>query len=108
MRVLVTGHDGYIGGVLTPMLLQRGHKVVGLDSGLFRACLYVGAVPEVPAIRKDIRDIDQTRFLSASFDPAESNLATIPDEEVIKIVSPLRPVIVHWVAGAESPWKAAM
>ncbi|MEX2495888.1 MAG: NAD(P)-dependent oxidoreductase, partial [Woeseia sp.] len=58
MRVLVTGHDGYIGGVLTPMLLQRGHEVVGLDSGLFRACLYVGAVPEVPAIRKDIRDIE--------------------------------------------------
>lgn len=59
MRILVTGHEGYIGGVLTPMLLERGHDVVGLDSGLFRACLYTGSVPEVPTIRKDIRDVDQ-------------------------------------------------
>lgn len=58
MKVLVTGHEGYIGGVLTPMLLKRGHQVVGLDSGLFRACVYVGSVPDVPAIRKDVRDVE--------------------------------------------------
>ena len=32
MRVLVTGHLGYIGTVLTPMLVRAGHEVVGLDS----------------------------------------------------------------------------
>lgn len=58
MRILVTGHEGYIGGVLVPMLLARGHEVVGLDSGLFEECIYVGRVPEVPAIRKDIRDVE--------------------------------------------------
>lgn len=31
MRVLVTGHLGYIGTVLTPMLIGAGHDVVGLD-----------------------------------------------------------------------------
>ena len=35
MRVLVTGHDGYIGHVLVPMLQSAGHEVTGLDSGLF-------------------------------------------------------------------------
>ena len=38
MRVLVTGHRGYIGAVLTPMLLEAGHEVVGLDSDLFAGC----------------------------------------------------------------------
>ena len=35
MRVLVTGHDGYIGAALVPELEDAGHTVVGLDSGLF-------------------------------------------------------------------------
>jgi nucleoside-diphosphate-sugar epimerase len=35
MRVLVTGHDGYIGVVLVPMLEEAGHEVVGLDSYLY-------------------------------------------------------------------------
>ena len=40
MRVLVTGHDGYIGTVMVPMLQSRGHEVVGLDNMLFRACSF--------------------------------------------------------------------
>ena len=42
MKILVTGHLGYIGTVLTPMLLERGHDVVGLDSDLFAACTFAG------------------------------------------------------------------
>src|SRR3569833_106202 len=38
MRILLTGHDGYIGHVLTPMLLDRGHEVTGLDSCLYEGC----------------------------------------------------------------------
>ena len=40
MRVLVTGHLGYIGTVLTPMLVRAGHEVVGLDSDLYSRCTY--------------------------------------------------------------------
>lgn len=58
MKVLVTGHEGYIGGVLTPMLLERDCEVTGLDCGLFHECVYVGSVPDVPTIRKDIRDVE--------------------------------------------------
>jgi nucleoside-diphosphate-sugar epimerase len=61
MRVLVTGHDGYIGHVLVPMLRARGHDVTGLDSFLFEGCGFDDAgeaQPAVPAIRKDIRDVE--------------------------------------------------
>lgn len=58
MRVLVTGHRGYIGTVLVPMLLDRDHDVIGLDTDLYRRSTF-GAAPEpVPAIEKDIRDVE--------------------------------------------------
>jgi len=56
MRVLVTGHLGYIGSVLTPMLLAEGFEVVGLDSDLYRRCTFGSGLVEVPNIAKDIRD----------------------------------------------------
>ena len=40
MRVLITGHNGYIGTVLAPRLERAGHDVVGLDSDLFAACTF--------------------------------------------------------------------
>lgn len=59
MRVLVTGHLGYIGTVLTPMLVEAGHEVVGLDSNLYSRCTYSagGELCKVPTIMKDTRDI---------------------------------------------------
>ncbi len=58
MRVLVTGHLGYIGTVLTPMLLGEGFEVVGLDSDLYRRCTFAAGLVEVPTICKDIRDVE--------------------------------------------------
>jgi nucleoside-diphosphate-sugar epimerase len=58
MRILVTGHNGYIGTVLTPMLVAAGHQVVGLDSDLYERCTFGEGVPQVPEIRKDIRDVE--------------------------------------------------
>jgi nucleoside-diphosphate-sugar epimerase len=58
LRVLVTGHNGYIGSVLVPLLEQAGHDVVGLDSDLFAACVFGAAPPEVEALRKDVRDVE--------------------------------------------------
>jgi nucleoside-diphosphate-sugar epimerase len=40
MRALVTGHLGYIGTILTPMLVQAGYDVVGLDSDLYAHCTF--------------------------------------------------------------------
>jgi nucleoside-diphosphate-sugar epimerase len=58
VRVLVSGHDGYIGTILAPMLRARGHDVVGLDSYLYEDCTFGAAPQEVPALRKDVRDVE--------------------------------------------------
>lgn len=60
MRVLLTGHKGYIGSVMTPMLIESGHDVVGLDSDLYRKCTYgdENGITKIPEVIKDIRDIE--------------------------------------------------
>ncbi len=65
MKVLVTGNRGYIGTVLTPMLMDAGHTVEGLDSDLFERCTFEpgGAMPDVPTVVKDIRDVDVADLL---------------------------------------------
>lgn len=57
MKILVTGHDGYIGAVLTPLFAEAGHQVVGLDSGLFEECTFAGDPPPHETLRMDIRDV---------------------------------------------------
>lgn len=64
MHVLLTGHLGYIGTVLAPVLIKAGHKVTGLDSDLYSRCTFQagGAVPDLPTIRKDVRDVETADF----------------------------------------------
>ena len=57
MNILVTGHTGYIGAVLVPMLLDAKHGVTGLDTDFFDGCDFNGGLVDVPAIRKDLRDV---------------------------------------------------
>jgi nucleoside-diphosphate-sugar epimerase len=59
-RVLLTGHDGYIGSVMAPALLAAGYEVVGLDTGYFRQCTLVPQRVQVPTVWKDIRDLQPT------------------------------------------------
>ncbi len=57
MRVLITGHDGYIGAVMVPMLKNAGHQVVGLDNYLFEGCVFDSGALTVPSLRRDVRDV---------------------------------------------------
>jgi nucleoside-diphosphate-sugar epimerase len=57
MRILLTGHKGYIGAVAGPILRSAGHDVVGLDTDLFAGCEFGEPAQEIPEIRKDLRDL---------------------------------------------------
>ena len=56
MRVLVTGHNGYIGALLVPMLQKAGHEVVGLDNYLFADCTF-GEARLISSARKILQKI---------------------------------------------------
>lgn len=57
MKVLVTGHHGYIGSVLVPLFQSAGHDVIGLDTFYFEGCDFAAGGDPVPCIRKDVRDV---------------------------------------------------
>src|SRR5271156_2996101 len=57
MKVLLTGHKGYIGAVAGPMVRAAGHDVVGLDSDLFAGCDFGEAPAQIPELRKDLREL---------------------------------------------------
>lgn len=60
MRTLITGHKGYIGTVMAPLIADAGHEVVGLDTDLFEQCTFGEPAREFPSIRKDLRDIEHS------------------------------------------------
>ncbi len=57
MRVLLTGHQGYLGTVMAPILAAAGHEVTGLDSGLFADCILGDRPADPPGHRVDLRDV---------------------------------------------------
>lgn len=78
MKILLTGHKGYIGAVAAPVMCAAGHEVVGLDSDLFAGCEFGQPFDEIPEIRKDLRaltkaDVDGfdaiVHFAALSNDP---------------------------------------
>ena len=101
MRVLVTGHKGYIGTVMVPMLRKAGHDVLGLDSDLYRNSTYGGSVPKDPEIIKDIRDIEKTDL--AGID-AIIHLAGLSND----MLGDLNPELTYRINHAASVRLAAM
>lgn len=65
MRVLVTGHQGYIGTILVSQLLEAGHDVTGVDTGWFADCVLGPAPPMVPTLRIDVRDVTPWHCMGA-------------------------------------------
>jgi nucleoside-diphosphate-sugar epimerase len=66
MRTLVTGHNGYIGSVLAPLIAAAGHDVVGLDTYLFEDCSLGEDTVRIESLRCDVRDVRATDL--AGFD----------------------------------------
>ncbi|HEY9779393.1 MAG TPA: SDR family oxidoreductase [Leptolyngbyaceae cyanobacterium] len=58
MKVLVTGTEGYLGSLLPSLLMQRGHEVIGVDTGFYKVgWLYHGTEVTALTLNKDIRHI---------------------------------------------------
>ena len=58
MKILVTGHGGYIGTILSKMLVEAGHQVVGVDIDLYAKCTFgLHVSPPMPCIDCDIREL---------------------------------------------------
>ena len=61
MKIFVTGVNGYIGSVLGPYLMERGHEVVGLDTGYYRDGWLYSDNRQLRwsplTINKDLRDV---------------------------------------------------
>jgi nucleoside-diphosphate-sugar epimerase len=62
VRILLTGHKGYIGAVAGPILCSAGHEVVGLDTDLFAGCEFGDSSSQIPEVRKDVRDLRNSDF----------------------------------------------
>ncbi|PWW60379.1 NAD-dependent epimerase/dehydratase family protein [Actinokineospora spheciospongiae] len=89
MRVLLTGHQGYLGTVMAPVLVAAGHQVTGLDNGLF-ATRVLGELisPDVPGLAIDLRDV--TADALRGFD-AVVHLAALSNDPV----GSLSPRVTH-------------
>jgi nucleoside-diphosphate-sugar epimerase len=59
MKVLMTGHNGFLGSVMQRLVRAAGHEVVGLDSYLFGACTFGPPDDDIPAVRVDLRDVQR-------------------------------------------------
>jgi nucleoside-diphosphate-sugar epimerase len=92
MRVIVTGHEGYLGTVLVPLLREAGHEVVGLDTGLYAECVLGPAPDPVPTVRLDVRDVEPEHL--AGFD-AVMHLAALCNDPLGNVDSDLTYDINH-------------
>jgi nucleoside-diphosphate-sugar epimerase len=86
MRVLITGHCGYIGPVMTRVFRKAGHDVTGYDTGYFRELIEDAPAECYPTneLKGDIRDIDESAFRGID---AVVHLAALSNDPIGDIVA---------------------
>lgn len=82
MRILVTGGAGYLGSVLIPKLVVRGHQVRVVDIGYFGLGHLKNLQPAVEMIREDLRRVEEPAFAARVLDGVECvlHLAAISND----------------------------
>ena len=79
MKVLVTGHHGYIGSITAPALAAAGHDVVGVDTFYYRGCDFGADTDGVASLTGDVRDLGPEEL--AGFD-AVVHLAALSNDPI--------------------------
>jgi nucleoside-diphosphate-sugar epimerase len=92
MKILLTGHKGYIGAVAAPILQAAGHDVTGLDTDLYEGCDFGKELPSLPEIRKDLRELSKADL--AGFE-AVVHLAALSNDPLGNLDSQLTYDINH-------------
>jgi nucleoside-diphosphate-sugar epimerase len=95
MRILVTGHHGYIGSVLAPFLAAAGHDVAGFDLDLYRGCDFGAPPSSIPGQVGDVREITTADL--AGFD-AVVHLAALSNDPLGALDERLTYAINHVAA----------
>jgi nucleoside-diphosphate-sugar epimerase len=62
MRILVTGHHGYLGSITAAVLADAGHEIVGLDTFYYEGCDLWQDESRVEALRLDVRDVGRAHL----------------------------------------------
>lgn len=88
MKVLITGNQGYLGTVMSPIISAAGHDVAGLDSGLFAECVLGTEPTDAPTTTVDLREVEPEHL--AGFD-AVIHLAALSNDPL----GALAPEITH-------------
>jgi nucleoside-diphosphate-sugar epimerase len=77
MKVLVTGHRGYIGVEMVSVFRAAGYDVTGLDIGLYDGCDFQSPPDEIPELDVDLRDVTPRHL--AGFD-AVAHMAALSND----------------------------
>ena len=69
-KILVTGAAGYVGSVLVPELLRRGHAVTAVDNFMYHQASLLDCcqAEALTLVRGDVRDVELMRRLLAGAD----------------------------------------
>ncbi|MFG2072144.1 NAD-dependent epimerase/dehydratase family protein [Nonomuraea maritima] len=92
MRILLTGHQGYLGSVLAPVLSSAGHEVIGLDSGLFADCVLGPPPHDPPGTPVDLRDVSAETLAGVD---AVAHLAALSNDPLGSLEPELTYAINH-------------
>ena len=82
MKVLVTGNLGYVGNVLTRMLIEKNLEVIGCDSGFYPQGFLNLSEPKIIQIKKDIRNLTENDLKGIS---AVCHLAALSNDPLGEI-----------------------
>ena len=105
MKILVTGHLGYIGTVLVPMLLERrGTRSHGMDADWYGRCTFGGSIADVPEHQEGHPRRDRVRPARLRHGAAPGGAEQRPAGELQRRSSPTRSTT--WPPCASPRWRA--